>query len=367
MSEGDIQKAVDLYLDMGTTGVHTGTGASADRNATLFSDDDVRDAIPARFDRLIGDPEPPGFPGMSEWLSGAINFQPAEEVEESIEELTQSGNDPLYRPPDDLNTPGTYQEAMKKAKDSRKWLLVNIQASDEFGSMLLNRDIWSHETVKQIIQSAFVFFQRDRASSQGSTFASNHNITSFPVVCIVDPRTGRKVKQWAGDKFRGPLSATDMLSDFMGENPYGSSPVPSRASLTDTSSGVSSPRNSEVVQSITIPDTPGLPIAKKAKETPPLEMPTDLPTLGSPDEVRVAIRLSNGQKKQVSFRDSNSLHVIQQWVSSIEYLGPSKFQVRMSHPPKTLDISPSTLETISTAGVKGALLVVVLVATEDED
>jgi hypothetical protein len=257
---------------------------------------------------------------------------------------------------------------MKKAKDCRKWLLVNIQASDEFGSMLLNRDIWSHETVKQIIQSSFIFYQRDKSSSQGSIFVNNYNITTFPVVCIIDPRTGRKVKQWSGEKFRGPLSATDMLSDFMGENPYGSSPAPSRSSFTadgSSGSGISSPHafSMDLPQVINVPETPGgVPAAKKPKEAPPLEMPNDLPAIGSADEVKVAIRLSNGQKKQVSFRESQPLHVIQQWVSATEQLSPSKFEVRMSHPPKTLDIAQSSTETIGSAGIKGALLVVVLVS-----
>jgi hypothetical protein len=357
MSEGDLQRAVDLYLDMGAGSGQSnqGAGYTGDYSTRLFQDDDVREAIPARYDQLIGGPTD-RFPGMSEWLHGAMDRYEEENLGH-IEDLTQSGNDPLYRPPDDLNTQGSFQDAMKKAKDSRKWLLVNIQSSEEFGSLVLNRDIWSHETVKQIIFSSFVFFQRDRASTQGSTFANNYNITSFPVVCVIDPRTGRKVKQWAGDKFHGPLSATDLLSDFMGENPYGSSPAPSRGSFADDSiSSAASPREMSVI----VPEEPTRDIPKTDSE-PILELPGDLPAPGSPDEVKVAIRLSNGQKKQVSFKSSHSLHVIQQWVSATENLKPSKFEVRTSHPPKTLNISSSSPETVDSSGIRGSLLVVVLI------
>ena len=354
MSEGDLQRAVDLYLDMGGgAGQSSQTTGARDYNSRLFQEDEVREAIPARYDQLIGGPADT-FPGMSEWLHGAMDRYEEEHLDH-IEDLTQSGNDPLYRPPDDLNTPGTFQDAMKKAKDSRKWLLVNIQSSDEFGSLVLNRDIWSHETVKQIIFSSFVFFQRDRLSTQGSTFANNYNIATYPVVCVIDPRTGRKVKQWSGDKFRGPLSATDLLSDFMGENPYGSSPAPSRSSFVDSVSSAS-PREMSVI----VPEEPSKQVPISAEE-PILGMPTDLPPPGSPDEVKVAIRLSNGQKKQVSFKSTHSLHVIQEWVSATEQLRPSKFEVRTSHPPKTLDISSASSETVESSGIRGSLLVVVLV------
>jgi|LauGreDrversion4_2_1035121.scaffolds.fasta_scaffold13918_4 hypothetical protein len=353
MSEGDLQKAVDLFLDMGPGSgqSHQGTGSSQDYNSRLFQDDEVREAIPARYDQLIGGPTD-RFPGMSEWLQGAMDRYEEEQVEH-IDELSQSGNDPLYKPPDDLNTPGTFQDAMKKSKDSRKWLLVNIQSSDDFASLVLNRDIWSHETVKQIILSSFIFFQRDRSTTQGSNFCNNYKITSFPVICVVDPRTGRKIKQWSGDKFRGPLSATDLLSDFMGENPYGSSPAPSRASFDDSVSSCS-PREMGIVVSEE-------PMMEISATEPILELPTDLPPPGSPDEVKVAIRLSNGQKKQVSFKTSHSLHVVQRWVSATEQLKPSKFEVRTSHPPKTLNISANSPETVESSGIRGSLLVVVVI------
>ena len=245
----------------------------------------------------------------------------------------------LYRPPDDINPHGSISEAMTAAKASMKWLLVNIQNSDNLTSSTLNIEVWGNETIRQIIQSAFVFFQREHTSRQGKSFITNHNIASTPIVCIIDPRTGRKVKQWTGDKFRGPMTATDILSDFMVDYPYGSSPPTTRPSV-DSGNAISVPES---------------PAPAKIEEV-PAEMP-ELAQPGDLDEVKVAIRLSNGNKRQVSFREGQSLRVINQWVSATEGLPLSKFEVRLSHPPKTLDGNG----TVGSAGVKGALLVVVLI------
>ena len=55
MSEGDMQRAVDLYLDMGSTvnqgGSPAAAGASTAGHSGLF-EEDVREAIPARYDQV---------------------------------------------------------------------------------------------------------------------------------------------------------------------------------------------------------------------------------------------------------------------------------------------------------------------------
>ena len=293
---------------------------------------------------------------MQGWLQQHMTMPDEMEANAVQDEFEEAGLGHLYRPPEEMNTPGTLNDAMRKAKDARKWLLVNIQAAEEFSSHILNRDVWSHETVKEVIRSAFVFWQRDKSSAQGSQFVTNYNIETAPVVCIVDPRTGRKLKQWQAEKLRGPLTATDLLSDFIGENPYGSALVarPSSAVAAEAMTD-GGPVISEVIN---VAPSPGP--AKMARiEERPLEMPTDaIANPGDPDEVKVAIRLSSGVKRMVSFRESCPVSVIRSWVSATENLAPSKFEVRLSHPPKPLDMA----ETVGSANVKGALLVVVLLS-----
>lgn len=45
------------------------------------------------------------------------------------------------------------------AKQSKKWLLVNIQADGEFDCHRLNRDLWKDEMVQSIVECNCVFWQ----------------------------------------------------------------------------------------------------------------------------------------------------------------------------------------------------------------
>uniref|UniRef100_A0A914LGU0 Uncharacterized protein n=1 Tax=Meloidogyne incognita TaxID=6306 RepID=A0A914LGU0_MELIC len=65
----------------------------------------------------------------------------------------------LFRPPTDLIFYGDWDKALQTAKQSHRWLLVNVQNSLEFACAVLNRDIWSAETVKDVVRSNFIFWQ----------------------------------------------------------------------------------------------------------------------------------------------------------------------------------------------------------------
>ena len=57
---------------------------------------------------------------------------------------------------------GGFQGARASAKDSKRWLLVNIQADREFSSHALNRDVWRDELVENLIREGFIFWQTVR-------------------------------------------------------------------------------------------------------------------------------------------------------------------------------------------------------------
>ena len=50
-------------------------------------------------------------------------------------------------------------QAKSTGASSNRWLLVNIQNAKEFPCQVLNRDVWSNQTVKAIINEHFVFWQ----------------------------------------------------------------------------------------------------------------------------------------------------------------------------------------------------------------
>lgn len=50
-------------------------------------------------------------------------------------------------------------QARATAREQTKWLMVNIQDPTEFTCQMLNRDLWSDETVKEFVRESFVFLQ----------------------------------------------------------------------------------------------------------------------------------------------------------------------------------------------------------------
>jgi hypothetical protein len=59
-----------------------------------------------------------------------------------------------------IHKAGGFQGARTVAKDSKRWLLVNIQKDSEFASHALNRDVWRDELVENLIREGFIFWQQ---------------------------------------------------------------------------------------------------------------------------------------------------------------------------------------------------------------
>jgi UBX domain-containing protein 7 len=61
-----------------------------------------------------------------------------------------------------MHVAGGFQGARTMAKDTKRWLLVNIQRDAEFASHALNRDVWRDELVENLIREGFIFWQQVR-------------------------------------------------------------------------------------------------------------------------------------------------------------------------------------------------------------
>lgn len=55
--------------------------------------------------------------------------------------------------------PEGFQGAKRMAKDSKRWLLVNLQRDSDFACHALNRDVWRDELVDNLIRAGFIFWQ----------------------------------------------------------------------------------------------------------------------------------------------------------------------------------------------------------------
>ena len=69
----------------------------------------------------------------------------------------------MFAPPRHLLCNAAFDGARASAKDSKRWLLVNIQRDNEFSCHALNRDVWRDELVENLIGEGFIFWQEVRS------------------------------------------------------------------------------------------------------------------------------------------------------------------------------------------------------------
>ncbi|KAK8952801.1 hypothetical protein KSP40_PGU010330 [Platanthera guangdongensis] len=168
-------------------------------------DDEVRAPLPVKRETLYGEA---AF--MRLQPSSVVAFRNFEEesrkpaVWESDENAASTANESrdnlasLYRPPFALMYNGSFDKAKIEASLLDKWLLVNLQSTEEFSSHMLNRDTWSNEAVAQIIRTNFIFWQVYNDTSEGRKVCTYYSLVSIPAILVIDPITGQKMQAWAG-------------------------------------------------------------------------------------------------------------------------------------------------------------------------
>eukprot|EP00039_Didymoeca_costata_P028522 m.21325 g.21325 ORF g.21325 m.21325 type:complete len:435 (+) comp7113_c0_seq1:238-1542(+) len=134
-----------------------------------------------------------------------------------------SGLSNLFKPPLELIEPGDLEEVKAKGRANKKWILVNIQKFDEFASQVLNRDIWAHPQVKEIILEHFIFWQRPYSTPDGETYIRLYKLDGFPHLAILDPRTGTRLKILPSQQT--VASFLDQVWEFLGANSLGGDPI----------------------------------------------------------------------------------------------------------------------------------------------
>ncbi|KAI1640308.1 hypothetical protein F4809DRAFT_591087 [Biscogniauxia mediterranea] len=125
----------------------------------------------------------------------------------------------LFRPPIDLMSHYSWDEARDVGKDEKKWILVNLQDTSVFHCQALNRDIWKDDNIKALVREHFIFLQYDKQDPMAQDYIqfyfpneTHENQDNYPHVSIIDPRTGEQVKAWSGTPFP---SAGEFYSDLL--------------------------------------------------------------------------------------------------------------------------------------------------------
>ncbi|CAB3367207.1 Hypothetical predicted protein [Cloeon dipterum] len=125
----------------------------------------------------------------------------------------------LFRPPVDLLFKGgDFLNARDFAKSEKKWILVDLQNSNVFLSVVLNRDLWQSPSLTSYIQEHFLLVQYNVTSTEGSKFQRTYNVdeSDYPHVQVIDPRTGESLEKLGGEGVSlDPVYVTAFLKAFI--------------------------------------------------------------------------------------------------------------------------------------------------------
>jgi hypothetical protein len=182
---------------------------------THIGEDEVRAPLPAIRDTLYGDlphtsmqrQQMMAFRDFEQesrqqasavWNSGQNSDQNTVSTENPSSSSSPMNLASLYQPPFALMFKGPFEKAKIDAALQEKWLLINIQSSEEFSSHMLNRDTWANETLSQTIRSNFLFWQVYNTTSEGRKVCTFYKLVTLPAILVLDPITGQKMRAWTG-------------------------------------------------------------------------------------------------------------------------------------------------------------------------
>ncbi|CAE7704626.1 PUX7 [Symbiodinium sp. CCMP2592] len=234
---------------------------------------------------------------------------------------------------------------------------VNIQQAEVFASHTLNRDVWSDDTIKDIITGSFLFWQRDDKSAEGDQFCHLHQCGhQLPHICVIDPRTGRRVKNWDGRKWVESHAAAEYLFGFLDQFSMSRSPP----SMSPTASPVMHPKASPPDPSqIRLHGLDDMEVeGVEAKEEPVPVLPEE-PAEGV-EHLKVSLRLPSGQRVARRFRPDDHLEQMFVVAAALTDKPTEKVDLATQFPTRSLrEIEGGLSISIKEAKVAGNLLLVV--------
>merc|ERR1719221_201434 len=280
----------------------------------------------------------------------------------------------LFAPPS-YNETGTFYQTIEKALAEKKWVLVNIQQAEVFASHTLNRDVWRDETIQDVVLGSFLFWQRDDKSTEGDQFCQYYQCGhQLPHICVIDPRTGRRVKAWDGRKWTESHAAAEYLFAFldgfsMSTSPPALSPVGSPALQPQASPSAGESRTGDMQLSGFDNDAaaaasafaeaslpPAVEVPEQAKE-PVSTMPEEPPD--TEEHLKVSFRLPAGQRVTRRFRPTEPLEVMFAVASALTEQPTSVIDLSTQFPKRSLrDIEGGLQASMKDAQVAGNMILV---------
>jgi len=228
--DGNLEVAINMHVDSGELG--SGVPQSDDKPTFSNSDeseDNVRAPIPPTSGILVEGVRY-SFRGKRKApksvFDGFRNFKvETKRQEDELWNASNAGNknnnhklktlEDLFRPPLDLMFKGTFVSARDACQSSSKWLLVNIQNVQEFSCQILNRDLWSNQNVRSLVNEHFIFWQVYNDSEEGERYMQFYKVLEWPYIAVVDPQTGENLVVW---HVSDPVTFCDLVNQFLGRH-----------------------------------------------------------------------------------------------------------------------------------------------------
>lgn len=303
------------------------------------------------------------------------------ESEQGAASTTDSSRDnlaSLYRPPFHLMFNGSFEKAKDAASIQDKWLLVNLQSTKEFSSHMLNRDTWSNEAVSQTVSTNFIFWQVYDDTSEGKKVCTYYKLDSIPVVLVIDPITGQKMRSWCG--MVQPESLLEDLVPFMDGGPRDqhatvSHKRPRGSSTTPQQKNKDKPNieNEELQQALaasmeTIKDASGVSSSDTdvsstdKEETSTTEKPAYPPLPEEPKVdrsllCRVGVRLPDGRRMQRNFLRTDPIQLLWSYCySQLEGAEMKPFRLTHAIPGATKSLDYDSKLTFEESGLANAMI-----------
>eukprot|EP00929_Paragymnodinium_shiwhaense_P007665 TRINITY_DN111573_c0_g1_i1.p1 TRINITY_DN111573_c0_g1~~TRINITY_DN111573_c0_g1_i1.p1 ORF type:complete len:439 (+),score=115.39 TRINITY_DN111573_c0_g1_i1:178-1494(+) len=407
MAGGNLEQAVHLYFEMGgggggggsmppASGAQTGAGLHDDVAAEVKAaaiaagvdisdagppvEEEVRAPIAAYQDQMIDaagerrrmqEAVAADAAAMERRMSWNAHEPPPESKMGSTgdAESKKSGAaiNQLFSPPS-YNEQAPYYEAVEVAKTEAKWLLVNIQQAEVFASHQLNRDVWSDDTIQELVTGSFVFWQRDDKSKEGEQFISYYKCGhQLPNICVIDPRTGRRVKSWEGRKWVESHVAAEFLFGFLDEFSMSRSPPAGSPNMSPAMSPVSRPEVADLEQEVRLvglddaanTEAPAEAPATPAEE-PIAEAPEEPPE--SADCLKVGFKLPSGQRFTRRFLKDAPVKQMFVVASAMSSTPESRIDISTQFPKRSLrtDLEAGLETKMQDANVAGSQVLVTI-------
>ena len=126
----------------------------------------------------------------------------------------------MYRPPFEIMSHLSWDQARQQGKEREKWILVNVQDPAVFDCQVLNRDIWKNAGIRETVKEHFIFMQFAKDDPRGNQyvvyyFSNRDSMDAYPHIAIVDPRTGEQVKVWSGPPVPKAMDFLMQLHEFL--------------------------------------------------------------------------------------------------------------------------------------------------------